>query len=108
MLRLITKHTEYREFSTPDRFLRSPHFYAAVLFSPSESAFGITIGRKNGKAHIRNLLKRRIKAWLRQRRDSLPEGYKLNLIARPGAGELDWTQLCSELDMLTSQLTERS
>ena len=104
MLRRITKHQEYGEFQSPDAFLRSSHFYAAVLCSPSEFALGITISKRVGKAHLRNLLKRRIKAWLLLRSQSLPLGFKLNLIARPGAGELDWQQLCRELDNLTAKL----
>ncbi len=107
MLRRITKHSEYREFSSPDLFLRSDHFYAAALFSPQEFALGITIGKKTGKAHVRNLLKRRIKAWLRLRCPQLPQGFRLNLIARSGAGELSWNELCAELDKLTAQLTSR-
>ncbi|HPB43496.1 MAG: ribonuclease P protein component [Candidatus Cloacimonetes bacterium] len=107
MLRRITKHSEYREFSSPDLFLRSDHFYAAVLFDPHESALGITIGKKIGKAHTRNLLKRRIKAWARLRCRDFPQGFKLNLIARPGAGELSWNELCAELDKLSTQLRER-
>ena len=107
MLRRITKHSEYREFSSPDLFLRSDHFYAAVLFHPHEFALGITIGRKTGKAHTRNLLKRRIKAWLRLRCSRLPQGFSLNLIARSGAGELSWNELCAELDKLTAQLPSR-
>ncbi|MDD4223143.1 MAG: ribonuclease P protein component [Candidatus Cloacimonetes bacterium] len=107
MLRRITKHSEYREFSSPDLFLRSTCFYAAALFSAQEFALGITIGRKIGKAHTRNLLKRRIKAWLRLRCQDLPRGYRINLIARPGAGELNWNELCGELNTLIAQLPSR-
>lgn len=108
MLRKITKHSEYLEFSSPDRFLRSEHFYAAVLYSPCEFALGITIGKKIGKSHIRNLLKRRIKAWMQLRSQDLPTGYKLNLIARSGAGELAWKELCEELDNVAAQLPQGS
>ncbi len=107
MLRRITKHSEYREFSSPDLFLRSKHFYAAALFSPNEFALGITISRKVGKANVRNLLKRRIKAWLHLRRADLPRGYKINLIARRGADELNWNALCDALNALTAQLPAR-
>ncbi len=107
MLRRITKHSEYREFSSPDLFLRSDNFYAAALFDSNAFALGITIGRKTGKAHTRNLLKRRIKAWARLRYTALPQGCKLNLIARPSAGELGWNDLCAELDKLSAQLRAR-
>lgn len=108
MLRLITKHKEYGEFSPPNFYLRSKHFNAAVVASKDEFALGITISRRIGRAHLRNLLKRRVKAWLRLREADLPPGYKINLIAKPGAGELNWQELCCELDSLTANLTARS
>jgi ribonuclease P protein component len=107
MLRLITKHSEYGEFRAPDFYLRSGHFNAAVISSPGEFALGITISKRVGKAHLRNLLRRRIKAWLRENADSHPLGYKLNLIARSGAGELSWQELCNELDSMTANLRDR-
>ena len=106
MLRLITKHKEYLEFRHPDLFLRTSHFNVPVIVSPLEFAVGITIGKKIGKAHIRNKLKRRIKAWFQQHKNELPSGFKLNLIALPGAGELKWSQLCEELCELIRHLTQ--
>lgn len=108
MLRLITEHREYGEFRSPAFFIRSRHFNAAVLFSTSEFALGITIGRKIGKAHVRNLLKRRIKSWLRENQQELPLGFKVNLIARAGSGDMNWQELCSEMKSLIKQLRQRS
>lgn len=104
MLRRITKHREYLEFQNSASLIRTSHFYAAVLPSPYEFAFGITIGKRIGKAHRRNLLKRRIKAWMRSVRNDLPSGFRINLIARGGAAELDWPNLCGELTELLVQL----
>jgi ribonuclease P protein component len=104
MLRLITKHSEYGEFLSSRQYLRSEHFYAAVLPSAGEFALGITISKRIGKAHLRNLLKRRIKAWLHLQRKSLAPGSKLNLVARPGAAQLAWEQLSQELQGLLSRL----
>lgn len=85
--------------------IRSEHFYAAVHPSSDEFAMGITISRKVGKAHTRNLLKRRIKAWVRLGIVDFPPCFKLNLVAKPGAGELAWPDLCNELTALISKLT---
>lgn len=105
MLRLITKHREYGEFRNPRQSVRSAHFYAAVIPAEAEFALGITISKKIGKAHTRNLLKRRIKAWTRLNGADLPAGRKVNLVAKPGAGELTWQELCLELDTLKTKLT---
>jgi len=77
-----------------------------VQAADNEFALGITISKKVGKAHLRNLLKRRIKAWVRLADSTLPKRFRLNLIARPGAGELSWPQLCDQLRELTQKLQD--
>lgn len=103
-MRFITQHREYAGIVKARLVIRSEHFYAAVHPSNEEFAMGITISRKVGKAHTRNLLKRRIKAWVRLESVAFPPGYKLNLVAKPGAGELTWLDLCNELSALISKL----
>lgn len=103
--RLITRHSEYGSLFPPDFYIRSEHFVAAVQRSDDEIALGITIGRKVGRACRRNKLRRRIKSWFAQA-SGLPVGYKLNLIARPGAGELSWQQLCLQLQEISLRLSE--
>lgn len=104
--RFITRHTEYGSLYPPQFYVRSEHFVAAVLSSPGEFALGITIGRKIGKACRRNRLKRRIKSWFRIQR-GLPDGFRVNLIARPGAGDLSWPQLCLQLQELIHKIAIR-
>ncbi|MDZ4181329.1 MAG: ribonuclease P protein component [Candidatus Cloacimonadaceae bacterium] len=104
MLRWITQHKEYIGFSSPQQYIRTPQFYAAVQASENEFALGITISKRVGKACLRNLLKRRIKHWIRQNGDKLPNGFKLNLVAKPGAGALSWQELCAQLEDLMLKL----
>jgi len=106
MARLITRHSEYGNLFPPLFYVRSEHFLAAVQAADNEFALGITISKKVGKAHRRNLLKRRIKAWIRLADSTLPKRFRLNLIARPGAGELSWPQLCDQLRELTQKLQD--
>ncbi len=107
MTRFITQHNEYTGFSRSGPGVRTPHFYAAVLSGDDEFALGITISKRVGKAHTRNLLKRRIKSFIRLRENALPLGYRINLIARVGAAELDWPALCAELDELLERVSTR-
>lgn len=106
MARFITRHSEYGSLFPPHFYVRSDHFLAAVQPANDEFALGITIGKKIGKAHLRNQLKRRIKAWVRLERDHLPKRFRINLIARPGAGELSWPQLCDQLQELLQKLAD--
>ncbi|WP_044278841.1 ribonuclease P protein component [Candidatus Cloacimonas acidaminovorans] len=104
MLQWITSHNEYAEFFKPDFMIRSSYFYVPGLYREGEMAVGITISNKVGKAVKRNLLKRRIKSWLRANQDKIPVGYRFNLIARSGATELEWQELSRELTNIIAQL----
>jgi ribonuclease P protein component len=107
MARFITQHSEYTGFAKSGTGIRTMHFYAAVQTSDEDFALGITISKRVGKAHARNLLKRRIKSFIRLRGNTLPRGFKINLIARSGAAELGWIQLREELDGLLARLDTR-
>jgi ribonuclease P protein component len=107
MLRWITAHNEYQEFFGSDRLLRSRHFFVPVLeTSNNEIAIGITISKRIGKAVVRNLIKRRIKAFIRQHSDTLPSGKKINFIAKQGCGELSWQSLYDELNQILLQVSQ--
>lgn len=107
MLRRIISHAEFQSFLNAARSCRLPHFYVPVLEAESDTfAYGITITAKIANAVRRNRLKRRLKAWFYEHRECLPADIKINLIARKGATELDWTELCTELNMLIAQLKE--
>ncbi|MGI6198894.1 MAG: ribonuclease P protein component [Candidatus Cloacimonadaceae bacterium] len=107
MARFITRHNEYRSLFPCEFYLRSEHFLAAVSRSDEEFSLGITIGKSVGKAHQRNKLKRRIKAFIRSRDELLPHGFKLNLIARVGAAQLSWPSLCDQLNQIIQSLKDR-
>jgi len=107
MLRRIVLHAEYRTFFNAVKSCRLPHFYVPVLVEEADVfAFGITTMKKIGNAVVRNRMKRRIKAWFSSNPEILPYGLKVNLIARAGATELSWQDLCLELSQLTSKLKQ--
>jgi ribonuclease P protein component len=107
MARFITRHNEYRSLFPCEFYLRSEHFLAAVSSSDADFSLGITIGKSVGKAHQRNKLKRRIKAFVRSNETLLPDGFKLNLIARVGAAQLSWPSLCDQLNQIIQSLKDR-
>lgn len=107
MVLWITAHLDYTKFRNPDLYIRTASFYVPVLRGAGPACLGITVSRKVGKAVQRNLLKRRIKAWARGHGDLLPAGCRINLIARPCASQLTWTELCAELEQVAAQLQAR-
>ena len=107
MFHRIVRHAEFQSFINAGQSCQLPHFYVPVLKEENSSfAFGITISAKIGNAVQRNFLKRRIKAWFYEYSTLLPNGIKVNLIARKGAAELDWDDLCRELSQLISLLKQ--
>jgi len=109
MLRRIVDHAEFQSFITAAQSCRTPHFFVPVLPEREDDfAYGITISAKNGNAVKRNLLKRRIKAWFFTQAASLPQGVKINLIARPGACALNWQELSLELESLVQTLKKKA
>lgn len=102
----IRQHTDYQRFLTPLFSIRTAHFYVPVLRSEDDFRLGITISRKVGNAVLRNYLRRRIKAWFREREFQLP--YAVNLVARKGAGQLTWLELCTELQQITTGLAQKA
>ena len=107
MLRRIVLHAEYRSFFNAAKSCRLPHFFVPVLEEEADVfGYGITTMKKIGNAVKRNRMKRRIKAWFSQHTEILPYGLKVNLIARAGAAELNWQDLCLELSQLTSKLSQ--
>jgi ribonuclease P protein component len=104
MIRWITLHREYSEFSHASRACRTENFYVPVLETNAELAVGITISGKVSKAVWRNRLKRRIRAWFREHYTELPQGYKMNIIARKGSAELTWQELGTQLHSIMEQL----
>jgi len=78
---------------------RTPHFHIRMLRNPLRmTRLGLAIGKKAGKACVRNRIKRGLKEYFRLHRDKMPPGTDMVFIAVPGAAALGTDQLRAELD----------
>ena len=63
-------------------------------------AAGIVVSKKVGNAVIRNKVKRRVRAFLREHEELHPAGVELVIIAKPDAGTAIWQKIKEELVQL--------
>lgn len=97
-LRFITSRREYREVYSRNSKKEGNLFIFLVQKIPDNLfAVGIVVSKKVGKAVIRNKVKRRIKAFLRENLSELPTNLKLIIIAKPAAGTATWQEIKQEL-----------
>jgi ribonuclease P protein component len=61
---------------------------------------GIIVGRRVGKAAIRNRVKRRVRELVRARYSRLRPGYDVVFIARPAAADAPFTEVAAAVDSL--------
>jgi ribonuclease P protein component len=75
--------------------------------SINDLAVGITVSKKIGKAVVRNKVKRRIKAFLRDNSLSGITSYLLlNIIALPAVVKVGWTEICRDLEVCVNRLAK--
>jgi ribonuclease P protein component len=76
------------------------HFVTYAVRSPGsrQSRLGVTVSRRVGGAVVRNRIKRRVRELFRRElRAALPASTDLVVIARSGAGNIDYNSLRAEL-----------
>lgn len=108
----VRRSREYETLRGEGRKIFAPHFTLIYRKRTGPGLrLGLIVSRKTGKAHDRNLVKRRLREFFRRRRPGLartlgePEpGLDLVFASRPGAAALDFAAAEAELDRLLSRL----
>ena len=77
-----------------------PLFVLLAATAHGASRVGITVSKHVGNAVVRNRLRRRVKSYLDRAGFGGPPYRDLILIARPGAGEAEFTAVAAELGRL--------
>lgn len=99
----LRRSAEFRLVQSGGKRRASPLLVVWALENPDgHTRLGLAVSRKVGKAHDRNLLKRRIRELFRRRVLPLREGCDYVVAARPGAAELAFAALKDELTRLLS------
>ncbi len=73
------------------------HLVLYMRPQPSGRRFGFVVGKKVGKAVVRNRVKRRLRAACRECLPNLSDGFDAVFVARKNAAEADYHQLLQEM-----------
>lgn len=108
-MRKITSKREYREVYDNNYRISGSLFIfllkKEISDLPEEScAIGIVVSKKVGNAVIRNKTKRRIRAFLRENNNLLPERCQLVIVAKARAGTAPWNRIATDLTKLFKSL----
>ena len=76
--------------------------------TPAEpTSVGFVVSKKVGRAHERNLVKRRLRHLMRERIPSIPDGSTVVVRALPGSVSSTAVELAKELDLALSKASNR-
>ena len=95
----LRRNEDFQRARREGRSWASP--WVVLVAVPNEldhSRYGFAVGKRLGKAVVRNRVKRRLRHLLREALPSLSAGELLVVRALPAAGGAPWTELRSDLE----------
>ncbi len=107
-MRFIKKTTEYQDIYREHYKVQSEYFTLLYKLKAesNEAAVGIVIRGKVGKAVIRNILKRRIRAYLKQKQNNINNNIAAVIIGRVNAAEAGWQDINNDLDRCFGEIKD--
>ena len=106
----LRRRSEFLKVQETGQKFPSDAFLALVL--PNARAdgvtrLGLTVSTKVGNAVVRNRIRRRLRELFRTRKERLPRGLDVVLIARTQAAQADALALAAAFERLTATLNKR-
>ena len=98
-MKFITSNKDYKSIFIDNKKNEGNFFIFLYQENSANNVLevGIITGKKVGNAAIRNKVKRRIKSFVRENKDSLPSNLKVVIIAKEKAGNAAWLEFKEEL-----------
>ena len=104
----LLKRADFLRLSRSGKKIQTRFFIAAVLDGTTgNNRIGITVSKRVGKAVERNRIKRLIREYYRNRKETLPGNRDINIIARKYANFLSNHELVKALDELFAKLNKQ-
>jgi len=100
----LTGNKEFRNVRSDGRAWSHPLLVlCAYANGLAHSRFGFVVGRRIGKAAVRNLVKRRLREATRARLPGIEAGWDVVMIARPAIVHAQFVEVVRALDWLLSR-----
>lgn len=104
----LRRRVEFTSLSARGRKWNTPHFI--IVFGATEASgprIGITVSKRVGNAVCRNRIKRLIREFFRNNKELFPLS-DYNVIARSGAGHLEYAAVSQELANALSRIGQQN
>lgn len=98
-MQFLKKSSEYKSIYKEHKKVKGTCYTLLLQYRDGGNtpAFGIIVRKKVGKAVIRNKIKRRIRAYLRNMAECLPDNISGIIIAGDNAGKKGWQETINDL-----------
>lgn len=102
--RHLRKSSDFQRVRQGGKRRHTPSFIVVILHrSNSLTRLGLTVSRKVGGAVQRNRVKRLVREFFRKHINKLPVGVDISIIAKAGAADIDYAQVCEDLSFLVEE-----
>jgi ribonuclease P protein component len=103
----LRKNSEYKKVYVTGRSVANRFFVIfEITNSLNNSRFGFSVGKKIGKAVLRNRIRRLLKEICRLNNDIFPVGYDFVILARKDVVTLNFDQMKNHLAKLVLKLSK--